>query len=107
MSRTFIPYTGPKQTDGTSTFAGVEREPAEDGTPYITYWFRFEGVDRPVSYGSNIHKKHAGRLERALQAGVVVSNVETRTDVNGLTYTNFKNAVFFKYANSDLARLGF
>lgn len=103
----FIPYTGPKQTDGTSTLAGLEREPEEDRPGYLTYWFRFDGVDRPVTSGFALHKKHAGRFERAFQAGVVVTKIKTATDVNGQTYTDFHNEVFFRYANSDLARLGF
>lgn len=107
-----IPYTGDPIVDPAHPdvrFVGfrVEHHPDE---PHPTYWYEFAGVDRPVSRGVMINRKHAARLEAAMLAGRLVSNVRTlhtNTDPS-VSYAQFDTAVpMGKYANSDLARIGF
>jgi hypothetical protein len=85
----------------------VEVTRSEDGEIHVApFW---TGVDRPMSSGwaidSNEHL--AARLERAILAGAVHSDVSVKTDVNGRTYVSATTHVVGRRMSADLKRLGF
>ena len=80
-----------------------------DGTGF-TVWFEFPnvGVDRPRTYGISVRtRRDADRLVRATEAGVVLYDIEVKTDVHGQTYVGCTSRVSGRYLNADLKRLGF
>jgi len=70
------------------------------------YW---NGVDRPhtSSWSCAANRKLAERLKAAMESGKAFKSAEIVKDVNGKTYVNGDLAVFMRYANSDLKKLGF
>ena len=85
-----------------------------EGIEYVSVMGRWivEGIDRNETHGICFANTKSGnalanRLARAIRAGVVFTNPEVKTDINGKTYLESKCNVMGKYANSDLKRLGF
>jgi hypothetical protein len=73
-------------------------------------WEGAEKVDRNHVYGMILSKTKralAERLVRAIEAGVVISDLAIKTDVNGNTYVGSKSNVLGRTLNADLKRLGF
>jgi hypothetical protein len=95
-----------KQNTTTPTITHVEiTQDAELGWCVHPVW---SGVDRPDTGGWAVtNKRLAERLRAALLAGVVYSNIEVCTDVNGKTFVNGISRVMARKANADLCRLGF
>lgn len=68
----------------------------------------WSGVDRPKTGGYIVKDgRMAARLESAMLAGVVFSDVEVRRDVNGKTFVGKRSHVLGRTMNADLRRLGF
>lgn len=72
----------------------------------------WQGVDRPNTGGWIIsdtpsNRKLANRLKAAIEAGVVCTEPEIETDVNGKTYVNHGHEVIGRTMNADLKRLGY
>jgi len=79
-----------------------------DGEPgYVTVWFHWAGVDRPVTHGIVARKAVAPRLVRAAQAGAIFVDPHVATDTYGQTYVEARCRVMGKYLNSDLRKLGY
>ena len=87
--------------------AEIKLSAHSDGwTVWITY--PDAGVDRPCSHGIGVGNiKLAKRLEKAINAGVVVTNQKIAKDDQGKTYVNDKSQVIGRKLNADLKRLGF
>jgi len=85
-----------------------------EGNPCITVRGRWiiEGLDRNETTGIGFEDTEQGnvlanRVARAINAGVVFTNPEIKTDINGKTYIQANCNVRAKRANADLNRLGF
>jgi hypothetical protein len=65
-------------------------------------------VDRDQGTGYVVgNARVADRLRRAMLAGVVFTDAEIKTDVNGKTYVSARSHVLGRMINADLRRLGF
>lgn len=68
----------------------------------------WSGVDRPRTFSWFVgNLKLAVRLRQAVLAGVVLVDLEMKTDVEGNTYVEHRSKVMAKYANADLRKLGY
>ena len=91
----------------------VDVEVTQNFTEDVTsgYWSVmpvWPGVDRPRVDGYLIKTERlAGRLARAMLAGVVYVDTEVTTDVDGETYVTSRSTVLARMANADLRRLGY
>jgi hypothetical protein len=80
-------------------------ELGEEGWSISPLW---SGVDRPTVGGWRLAKRRqADKLVEALMAGVVLYNLEVRTDVYGQTYVSSRSRVHARTINVDLRRLGY
>jgi hypothetical protein len=78
----------------------------EQGEYGPTVYAEWTGVDRPRTYGI-VAGKHAARLARAINAGVVFHDPKVITDVDGNTFVSAASRVRGRTLNADLKRLGF
>lgn len=98
----------PKKAEGVVvTFDRAEIKP--DSTPgYFVVRAYFSGVDRPEGTGFVVKGKPlAERLKRAMEAGVVHTDLHALFDRNGKTFASHRTHVLARMMNADLKRLGF
>lgn len=89
----------------TATITRVSITPVEDGFTVAPIW---AGVDRSDVGGWQVaNMRLARRLEAAILAGVVCTDPQVCTDVNGKTYVSSSSRVRGRAMNADLKRLGF
>lgn len=69
--------------------------------------FHWEGVDRPCTFGMVCLARHAPRLVKACEAGVVFKNPTIIKDIYGKTYVEASCQVWGRQLNSDLKKLGY
>jgi hypothetical protein len=67
----------------------------------------WSGVDRPVTFGVEVHRKHLTRLIAAILDGKAYPFVEVRKDNAGQTFVHTEMNLMGKYMESGLKRLGY
>lgn len=94
--------------EGTATAEAVRNA---DGGWTVTATFACDTpVDRPGGYPWSLRPSHASlaaRLVRAVNDGVVFTDFEIGTDINGQTYLSATNTISTRTMNADLAALGY
>lgn len=99
----------PKRAEGvvvTLDRVEVTQDPAAPREWVVrAYW---NGVDRPEGVGVvATNRVLAERLKRAIEAGVVYTDLHALYDVNGNTFASHRSHVLARMLNADLRRLGF
>lgn len=92
----------------------VTERPADEFSPagisVFPVWEADVPLDRPSPSGFGLRatdRKLAERLVAAIEAGVVYTDAEVKTDIYGQTYVCADAQVMGRYLNTDLKRLGF
>ncbi len=68
----------------------------------------WKGVDRKNVGGYiTCNCSVAERMQRAVSTGEVFETVTKLTDVNGKTYINVRDKIYWKHANAGLKKLGY
>lgn len=92
-------------TDSAPFIIAVNEVKDADGIHVSPSW---HGVDRPDTGGYAVrNQRTADRLKAAMLAGVVYTDPEVVTDVNGKTFVSASRTVLGRRINADLRRLGF
>lgn len=68
------------------------------------------GLDRTdgAAWGLKLtHRALAERLVRAIEAGVILSEPQIRTDIHGRTYVSVSSSILARMMNAELRRLGY
>lgn len=88
---------------------GVRVTPTNRGTckDEFTVWPEYSGVDRPITHGVEVHKKHLARICAAILSGKGYPIKGVLTDVDGKTYVDTEYNLMGKYMESSLRKLGF
>lgn len=93
------------------TITGHIRTAETDGKPYLLVGTKcVERPDLPTRYGIGLkitHQALAQRLVRAINAGVVFTDVCIKTDVHEQEYVSFTNTINTRVLNAELKRKGF